>query len=433
MDRFDDMRARVSASSEENGGAGGGAFGVDVMVQAKEDFEVGDTFVGTKITDTKPTIINENIGIVASLASADTTVIVPSQWMETTTTTLRLYIKKDDTYVETFIELPDMSEATTRGINNDNSSINEDGTKMIHLTSNSFAFLFEIDKENLTGRCYRIDVSDIDVSETLVNGYVPTPEMFNNRVGEIRGDYWFFSLRVTYNSSSTGYYGVVAKVSNGNVNVKGVYNKDVSLTSSSYSLLLESSGLIEMADGRKVLLLTTGTGGRGSKRLFCIFIDEQGISVTTTSVSCENCYITRNGRYIITTPISSPFNFVLYKIDLSPLALNRLTTVTGPNNSKTYVDETGEYWTADYKLYRVSDTTRSQNLGTIYPPTIDGYFDVQNGFIYNSTKQKIIEPTEAEYTIIHTTSVSVAGDIYGITPRAMQNGETNIATKIFNK
>ncbi len=404
--------------------AGGGSnimnVGSEVTVQAQDDFDVGDTFVGTKIDGVTQTIVEETTGVTASLASADTSVIIPSQTLTATSTQVNLYVNVDGIYTEMIIDLPDMTGASSRSISSTYATINEDGTKMMFMASTSFVLEFEINKTSLSGSCYKINISDINIPFTDSNTIV---RVFTNYAGKIRSDFWVFGIM-----TNKGYCSVIGRVSTGTIS--NAYASTIN-TSSGYATIHNTSGLIDVEDG-KVLLFITGTGSRGSCNLYKAKIEgKQVVSCISISIQGENFHLTKNGKYILATPTSSPYTFTVYKVNKSTLTLTTIKTVTGGNNSRAYIDEAGEYWIAGSKLYSINDPNRSSSLGTMYAPVEDCYFDARNGYIYSDKKITLVPSGDAEYIITHTKDIIENGDIYGVIVEDVESGEIKTARKLF--
>lgn len=409
MDRFDDMRARVSGGGSPEGG-GGGPFGVDVVVQASDNFNLGDAFVGTLKTGAKPQMGIVKLGLNAYNISADGNVALLYEGITSSSKTLKIYVNADNSsWSEIIVDLPDMTGASSRNTNDISYvQINEDGSRLV-ASMGAFLLSIEIDVNNKTAIARRIDIAEINLSE-----YGATSTKIEN-IG-IRGNYLIYILNVKEGSSSYNYL-MFSKLSNVITNVyriKSSKQGDVGLGSA-------MSGVNAFGDNELLFL-------RGSyNNFYRVEISQEKVVACNENNSAGLQYITRNGLYGI-------INKVIYKINQETGTISTITTLT---TSAYAINESCNYYIASNKLYRIEDKSGSNPVFSnyIYGAINGSYYDISNGKFFSSNYERnsILESEEAQYIIAHTISVSTAGDIYGVTTETMTMGETKKALKIFNK
>ena len=411
MDRFDDMRARVSGSGgggSESGG--GGPFGVDVMVQATDNFSAGDTFVGTAVSGMNPKIARvasglSNVGHV----SADGSVAIKNGAVSSTSTSITIYIKNEDAYTEVVVPLPDMTGATTcqTGYTSKTVSVNENGSIII-LNMKTFLLKISVGKKSLTAIAERIEPSSVSLSNYPYDGmYAVTVVDFTSSAIFVRDDYLFFGVTGSYEQNgsikSTSYamYGEIVGSS-----ITNEYKLGTTVTS-------YCSGVNDY-NGNDLIFLY----GSGFRRLEI----SSGKVVSDNNISQSVNGITQNGEYAYS-------GTKIYKINQETGTCTQVKTISYTPNA---IDETGEYYIYNNKCYR---TSNNASLGSMNYPTGSSYFKiVDDSFICYGNYVNTLVPSEgAEYTIAHTTSVSTAGDIYGVVTKSMTMGEIKKALKIFNK
>lgn len=424
MDRFDDMRARVSSSGENSSGGGGGPFGVDVLVQATDNFSLGDTFVGTAVSGATPIASSVDSGVSATIynGSADGTVLIKWNQVATTATQATFYIKtEENSYVEMNVDLPDL----TGGSSGYGTSINEDGSICV-INMRSFLIIIHINKDSKTGSAVRVELNEVNMSDypytASYGSFEVTPAYFNNI--KVRGNYLFYGLAVNYvynSKTQTAYATMFSRITASSLTNEYAI---IPPSSSSYPPSV-ISGINEYGENKLVFVAC------GSAYLARVEIS-LGKVVSCNTVSGQFHFITRNGKYA--TRVKT-----IYKINQETGTATAImtSTVSSEMNSYGMVDETGQYYRSrSNKIYSISDTSGSNGYGLVALNRYDdGYFDILNeGYITTGGKRVMLLPTsDAEYTIAHTISVSVAGDIYGVVTEAMAMGETKTALKIFNK
>lgn len=414
MDRFDDMRARVSGSGGNSGGGGsggGGPFGIDVLVQASDNFSNGDAFVGTLVSGVKPTIKRVPSGHVGtgSAMSADGSVFYVSGRLSPTSTSALFHVRKDGAYVDLLVDLPDLTGIGTT----DYYTLNEDGTKFLCGMGTSI-LIIDIDKENITASAQRFFASDIDTSEASYAGY---PFQVNGFYGvpRARGKYIFCAISAKYTSGTSSYNGYATayfEITNAGLKNISILNTN---SSSSYVGALRISEIIEYGEKDLIFFETNNYMHRVE------ILD--GKVVSNNMINQKLTYITANGKYLINQK-------TLYRINQET---GTCTSIGSFNQAIGAIDETGQYVYYNYGFYRASDTSLSTKLGTAYTPL--NYFKIVGESYLDEQSQfaTLVPSSDAEYIIAHTRSVSVAGDIYGVIKESMQLGETKYALKIFNK
>lgn len=425
MDRFDDMRARVSGSGESGGEGGGGPFGVDVLVQATNNFDAGDTFVGTAVSGATPKMYNTESGLPSvGHISADGTVAIKSETLSAGSTIATLYVRKnnEDAYAEVVVNLPDMTGAssTSTGYNQGLTSINEDGTKIV-INMVQFLLKIEVDKNNKTATASRIEITSVNLGDYRYvigdKSYEVTPAKFQGRIAII-GSYLFFAMAGTYEkdgSVSSTYFGMYGRVTGSSISHE--YRIVSARGTQSDAAINLYSGVNSFGGNDLIFVRVSGTTYR-------IEISTGNVE-SCNAISFSATYITRNGKYATS-------GTGLYRINQQTGAVTQIATF---KSSLLGCDETGEYVFYSNKCYKASDTQFLTSLGEAYGKSYSTYYTiVDDSYIgTNSKKYTILPSAEAEYTIAHTTSVSTAGDIYGVVTDSMTMGETKKALKIFNK
>ena len=418
MDRFDDMRARVSG-----GGASGGSFyGVEVLAQATENFDEGDTFVGTAVSGMTPTTARvlsglQNVGHV----SADNSVALSNVSITATSTIATIYIKNGDVYTAVNVPLPDMTGATscTTTYGEKKVSINEDGT-IIVLNMKAFLLKIDVNKGSLTATASRIEISSVSLSNypyTVSNvSYDVTPVDFNTNHVLVRGSYLFFVVKGSYiqsTSTKNVYYTMYGRI------VGSSITHEYLLSASSSAVNIACCSSVLNYGGNDLIF----AGGNALHRLEI----SGGVVVKHNMISQTLSYITMNGKYALNSATIYTINKGTGTCTLVASSVST-STVYG-------IDETGQYIETSAKCYRLDGTALGPALGTAGIPAGSDYFKVvDDSYIDNSYYTTTLVPSaEAEYTIAHTTSVSTAGDIYGVVTDSMTMGETKKALKIFNK
>ena len=421
MDRFDDMRARVSGSGGNSGGGGGGPFGVDVVVQATDNFNAGDTFVGTAVSGANPKMYNVAGGLSnAGHISADGTVAIRAETISTNSTTATIYIKNEDAYTEVIVNLPDMSGTTntpSTSYNQSGVSINEDGS-IILINMYTFLVKISVSKKSFSATASRIGITSVGMGDYRYvvgnNSYEITPAQFQTL--RIRGSYLFFSILGKYvagTSTSSRYFAMYGRVTSSSISHEHIfYDSD-----NSGAAIGQISGINDYGENDLIFVEM----GNQLHRFEIL----GGDIVSYNKISFNPTYITQNGKFA-----TNGTGF--YRINQATGTCTQIATF---KNSLLGCDETGEYVFYSNKCYRASDTQMSSSLGEAYGVNYSGYYKlVDDSYIGTNGKKYTLLPTsDAEYTIAHTTSVSTAGDIYGVTTEAMTMGETKKALKIFNK
>lgn len=403
-------------SYRKMGGSGGGInCGTDVKVQATDNFSKGDTFVGTLISGVNPQVASVKTGLNIVNISADGNVALISGSITASSTTLSVYVNdSNSSWSEVVVNLPDMTGATSINHNDNNISINEDGSRLV-ASMGTFLLSVEIDINNKTASAKRIDIADINLSE-----YGATSTKINGVF--IRGNCLIYLLNVTEGSSSTDYlmYSELTDSISNVYRIKSRKQGDVGLGK-------YISGLNDFGNN-KVLFF------RGNyNNFYRVEISQGKVVACNENNSAGLQYITRNGLYGMIAK-------VVYKINQETGTITAITTLTTGNtmgDNYGYIDESGKYYrTGAYNVYRIEDTAGTTPLTTTAHNCITGsYFDIRNGkyFTNQYNRLSMIDSEEAEYAIAHATSVSATGDIYGVVTEETMMGETKMAKKIFNR
>ena len=412
MDRFDDMRAKASGNSGGGGeGGGGGPFGIDVLVQATDNFSNGDAFVGTLVSGVAPTIKRVPSGHIGAgnARSADGSVIYVGGRLSATSTSTIFHVRKDGAYVDLMVNLPDLTGVGST----DYYSLNEDGTKFVYSMGKSM-LIIDINKENITASAQIISANSIDTTDALYAGY-PCQVVSFSGTPRARGNYIFCAISAKYTSGTSSYNGYATayfEITNAGLKNISILNTN---SSSSYVGASRITEIIEYGEKDLIFFETNNYMHRVE------ILD--GKVVSNNMITQKMTYLTANGKYLINQK-------TLYRINQET---GTCTSIGSFNQSIGAIDETGQYVYYNYGLYRASDTGLSTKLGTAYSAyeyfkiVGESYFDEQYQFA------TLVPSSDAEYIIAHTRSVSVTGDIYGVIKESMLLGETKYALKIFNK
>lgn len=430
MDRFDDMRARVSINEENTGGSGGSGGsgseggitgGTSVVVQASDNFSVGDTFAGVKRTGGSPQIVSVALGIQPKIISANGKVAMTTE-PKTSMTSIDIYIYKDGAWNIVNVELPDMSNIgqSTYG------TINEDGSKIVWSFLN-FLLVIDVNVESLSASTVRIELDELNTS--IIPDYSGKKVLNCIKFDRLTliGDYVIGGCTISYQYSETQvknfHAGFFAKVG---ASLTNEYFWGTGAVYASYYNSSSHSGLLTKDDGNKYFFYTCGTGGM---RRFELSLGKVvKINETTPALLC----ITQNGKY-------GTSGKTIYKINQETGTSSTLSTITSSASSFYAIDENIKYFImSNSTVYMIGDLTCTNPISLNKNRPIDGsWVDLDNGLYFHSysnyQRTMALTNEEGEYIITHTSLVPSGGDIYGVTTEAMSMGDVKKAVKLFGR
>lgn len=415
----------ITSGGEPGGGGEVPEGGNIVMVQAGDNFSVGDTFAGVKRDGGNPKVVSVALGIKPALMSADGNVALLSQKLSATSTTLDVYINVDGGWSIAKVDLPDMTGATSR--DTDYASINEDGSQIAWSLS-TFLLAIDVDVKNVSATAVRIEPFEVNVSGLTysTNNYkVLEFNGFDNVC--LVGNYIFFTGGVKYQYSETTTKNATAGAfGRFGTSITNEYFWGMGAVYSSYYKPDSHSEVLTNDEGNKVIFFSAySSGGVRRFELSLGKVIKDNANGTTAS------YITRNGEYALSGK-------TIYKINQETGTLSTLSTITS-SNSVSAIDENIKYWLgSDYKIYMMGDLAGLNPISTDKNAPIKGtYFDLDNGLFFHSRNSyercTALVNEEGEYIITHASLVPSGGDIYGVTTEAMAMGEVKEAMKLFSK
>lgn len=400
--------------------------GTPVMVQASENFSVGDTFGGTRRFGSYPQIVSTDLGISPTLISADGKVAVTTQTLYSSAKVLDVYVKKDSGWAVIQVELPDMTDAGESYSNISFASIDEYGSLITWVFKN-FTLAIDVNASSLSATAVKIEPNEVDASSGSYNGYVGVSFTQIDSITLIGGGYGVVTGKATFkkdDATTSWNVGVIARIgtsitSENVFGVGGVY-------SSYYKPDAHSGLLTNDNNANKVFFFGCYDLGRCRAEL------ELGklVKINTGSRTVSFDYITRNGEY-------GRAGKSIYKINKETGTSTLVSTITS-SRSVYAIDENNKYWADDRgNIFLTSDLAGANAIATncAGTPIQGSYCDLDNGLYftyYGGYKRNMaLVDEEGEYIIHHTINVPDGSDIYGITTNSMMMGEVKEAMQLF--
>lgn len=424
MDRFDDMRAKATASG---GGGGVNVDGTEVSIIAQTSLSTGDRFEGIA-TGELPICSDNGLGIsniktdtLGFGVSDDRSVLMTGGYIYSQTEYISFYLKNAEGNYE-LIQAPiegnlkEMMESVSLGsidTSGGNHSVNEDGT-LIYIEGNvfnsgtatraPFVIMVEIDKENRSGRAYAIQ-----------NPFATLEEKIRTEGVRLRGN-WLVAYESNY--VDTTRHGLsVYKYSNHSFDRIYHYNYTSSKPKAcqivgDYLIVYESTtGNLWKIDKNTAAHLGFNTMWRP--------MGQASYSV-----------LTHKGLLAISNGTKSN----VYDVNFDGLSYTTVISVTITSGTMIYPDEQGGYVLTSKGIYDLTTKELINSAITSNNKNVYSTFDSKLGVIIGTKIHKVIPATAGEYSAIRCEGADYTtenGKVYGVALEDIRAGEVGAGKIMF--
>ncbi len=412
---------------------GGGGITVDgtkVSAIAQTTVSAGDRFVGTATGDT-PVFSGNGLGvsnfaqhIYAHGISDDKTVLICSDTIYSTDTTIPFYLRSDDGNYE-LIEAPiegDLATAITNASTSNVSltsstafySINEDGT-LIYINgyrySNSytsqtpFEIMIEVDKENRTGTAY-----------ILQNAFCSLEEKNRTTRVRLRGNL-LVTLDVDY-SDGTKYYRSVYKYTDHHF--ERIYRYQT--TSSTIPNVCETVG---------DYLIVYDTSGGNMNKIDKNTGEHLGYVETWRPMGQATYgFLTKSGLL----SISNGTKGNVYDVNFDGLSYTTVLSLTITSDTMIYPDVSGGYALTSKGIYNLTTGELVTSAYSSNGKYIYSNFDSETGWVAGTNIRTMTPGTDGEYAISRCSSTDFtieSGKVYGVATEDILAGDVGTVKVMF--
>lgn len=486
MDRFDDMRAKVSMTEENAGGSSGESSntgtaylgGTTVTIEPTVSLSKGDRFVGVKNADATVQMAYTGLGGAGNLAvtSEDLSVGIVNATLTADSSTLQVAFLTDDYYYE-YVDVDIPSGAITDGVTiSGNATINEDGTLIVIKGLNDDEgvgrrlLIIDVNKTNKSATCDYQDLGITLTNFTLAEG----SETVWYSISNSRRSSAFNNIRLTKNylicTSTVTYdynYWYVDpetedKTYSGSNTVTSIhkYTGSSFKTKPAYCVYTGGSSYITnrahasachcVASGwynDNTLLfihsfIATQSSSGATPQVHKFVFDEDGDSVVSHSsitgigqaykyynpsynMSKNGCYIGYRCNY------ESTYSYA-YMYRLNPLDMTVTSLGSAPSKSTVCFTSDGDYFLCSSSIYKTSDTSTVAYSAKALSGS--RHFEFTNGRYYRSGNFKcyLSPATDAEYVVsANYGDCTTDGNIYGVVNESLNAGEKGTGQMLF--
>lgn len=449
MDRFDDMRARVSASSEETGGGGGVFAGFELNVKAETAIFKNDLVKCVKSEDyVGPKVYTHTLANTQTLFSRDYSVSASAFSNSGATITIR----NEETGMYEPVTCTVSSEwASTTTF--PTAYLSTLGDVLMGVNDSNQVFVVEIDKESRTADCYIITDNSIDVGQVCYwsydgkTGYPLYDKTITTRanlIGVINKDFVGLSLMITgkysndagTETATTIYVPAIYSFSRTGLSYRQKIRKESASTSN--NCMGDASKFI--SDDEFMLNMYTGSGS--SREFYKYRISGTDVTYIGSLIGsygdrCSVLVFSHNFNYLVQGNYASSSDYSrsmgIYKInsDFSKTLIktayaNYSNKYTSPSNVN--ITDDGRYISYDSKIFTLPDLVQvaSGNLGGT--PLDDDYRCI------SGTTMKALISGDSDYIASRFDGLitdATSENIYGIATKTLSIGENGTVAGLF--